>query len=186
MKGYGFSLFQSVSKCFLGKHGFIYIKRELKGLVRVLETRKSFYKSLSSGAQKYTKMWWYHLFAWCVNTKKCTHFGIVAVEGELPILMMLSITFQKCLWNLFQNCYKAWLWASQETRLITQTETWFVTPDSSSQLDHPTNSADVALNGLELFLNLTSPPSEDTYCQSYLSKTHLGSCASVALGCIEN
>ena len=75
MKGYGFSLFQSVSKCFLGKHGFIYIKRELKGLVRVLETRKSFYKSLSSGAQKYTKMWWYHLFAWCVNKKMYTFWN---------------------------------------------------------------------------------------------------------------
>ena len=56
MKGYGFSLFQSVSKCFLGKDGFIYIKGELEGLVRVLETRISFYKSLSSGVQKYTKM----------------------------------------------------------------------------------------------------------------------------------
>ena len=33
-----------------------------------------------------------------------------------------------------------------------------MTPDSISQLDYPTNSADVALNGLELLLNLTSPP----------------------------
>ena len=37
MKGYGFNLFQSVSKCFLGMDGFIYIKGELEGLEKFLQ-----------------------------------------------------------------------------------------------------------------------------------------------------
>lgn len=151
MKGYGFNLFQSVSECFRGMDGFIYIKGELEGLEKFLQEPFIWSTKIHENVMV-------PFICLMCKHKKCTHFGIVTVEGELLILMTLSITFQKCLWNLFWNCYKAWLWASQETRLITQTETWFVTPDSSSQLDHPTNSVDVALNGLELLLNLTSPP----------------------------
>ena len=108
------------------------------------------------------------------------------MEGDLLKRMMLSVTFQKCPRNIsFSIAHKAGLQASHETRLISQTETWFVTPDSIPQLDHPTYLANFSLNVLELFLK-RAPPSEDARCQRYLSKTHLGSCASVALSRTEN
>lgn len=46
----------------------------------------------------------------CVNTQKCTHFGIVTVERDLLKLMMLSVTFQKCLRSFsFRIAHKAGL-----------------------------------------------------------------------------
>lgn len=72
--------------------------------------------------------------------------------------MMLSVSFQKCLRNFsFSIAHKAGLQASHETRLISQTETWFVTPDSIPQLDHSTYLANFSLNVLELFLKPTLP-----------------------------
>lgn len=89
--------------------------------------------------------------------KNSTHLGIVTVEGELLKPRCCLSLFKNACETSFRIAYEAGLWASRETRLITQTETWFVILDSISQRDYPTYCTDMALNGLELFLKLKSP-----------------------------
>lgn len=117
-------------------------------------------------------MWWYHLFAWCVNTKKCTHFGIVTVEGELLILMMLSIT-KKCLWkSLFRIATSL---DYELPRNQAHHSNWDLVCDPRQQFPawSPNQLCRCSSEWFRTVSKSHISPSEDTYCQSYLSKTHL-------------